>query len=212
MMRIAFTLFAILLIFAASVARAAVTISIESFDTNGDSEDTFVIGEQITLRLLAIDSTGDSPDFTTDLLATFNAQILANTNDGDDGVASGAYHPGFVLTAPPAGSFLTGVNLGGSAGATPFRVDSPATLFEFSYTADVIGSTDYSLNPAVTNIAFVEQGNTAPTIFLPELIGQSVNVTAVPEPSSVFTLLCGSLAFLDFRKKAKPASARGKVT
>ena len=183
------TLFALSLV--CSAAQAGLTFELRPVDLLGDPTSSFVLGETVTIRLVATNSdpTGPAIDFGTDTLGGFVAQITATTNDADEAVSGGfTFNSGF--STPGASGFEgaggafsggSGANVFADPGTAPFSISPPEVLAEFSYTADVLGDTDFGFSAisAFNTATFTNAGEVNPV-----LIGTSVNVTAVPEPAS----------------------------
>lgn len=195
-----------------SAAQAGLTFELRPVDLAGDPTSSFVLGDTVTIRLVATNSDPGGPaiDFGADTLSGFNAQITATTNDADEAVPGGfTFNDGF--STPGSGGFGTAsgaFSVGAAdvvavAGLAPFSISPPEVLAEFSYTADVLGDTDFGFSaiPAFNTAAFTTAGEVNPV-----LIGTSVNVTAVPEPASFAILgIVGTGVVAIRRRRGKKA-------
>ncbi|EKK02699.1 secreted protein containing PEP-CTERM bacterial domain protein [Rhodopirellula baltica SH28] len=195
-----------------SAAQAGLTFELRPVDLAGDPTSSFVLGDTVTIRLVATNSdpAGPTIDFGTDTLDGFNAQITATTNDADEAVPGGfTFNNGF--STPGSGGFGTAsgaFSVGAAdvfavAGTAPFSISPPEVLAEFSYTADVLGDTDFGFSAisAFNTAAFTDAGEVNPV-----LIGTSVNVTAVPEPASFAILgIVGTGVVAIRRRRGKKA-------
>jgi len=162
---------------------AAYTVSIKTFDSGGNEEDTFAFGDTVTVGVFADDLSGAFSGLT----AT-SARILATTTDGDD-YAAPVYNPllgtGLTIDGPPLGADLLGFTDGAFFGTSGTAVSIPNTLevFTFDFTFDGPGDTtfrltDFALSDATgQDVAFTPNGSIV-----------SATVTAVPEPATFAAL------------------------
>jgi hypothetical protein len=162
---------------------------------------SFVQGQTVTMRVIAIDTPGSPVLGTDNWQGGYNMRISASTadaNESSDGTV--LFPPAFV-----DGQFTGATGKGfGSIGAGASA--DGQTLLTFTYTADVLGDTVFDFHNSVVgmNAATFSSGtfNTSNGL---QLQGQTVNVQAVPEPSSLALAgLVGVAAVLQrFRRRKK---------
>jgi hypothetical protein len=153
------------------------------------AQNTFNLGDTVTVRLFAVDTAGPNVNFATQNVRSFSAQLFASTTDLDP-ASSATFNPSFNAGNFQSGSFFTGRNLTASAVSSGFAVSgSQLQLAEFTYVASVLGQTNISFgNPSNNSLEHLTFGSTGPEISSNPGAFIGATVTAVPEPTSLALL------------------------
>lgn len=196
------TFFCLSAVMMVSSAQAGLIYDLQSF-AGAAPQTLFTQGDTVTMRLVAIDTPG-TPVLGTDGWLGFTARITASTTDPND--AGGATNP-FGFTSDDGAPFNTTGRTYGGGGSLPST--NPQTILTFSYVADVLGSTVFDFNNTIPafNVANFTTGNFTTANGL-QLQGQTVDVVAIPEPSSLGLLSIVGVAAGSFRRFRRKATSQ----